>query len=158
MYRISKAVLPVVLLVAVAGYGQSLADVARENRLKKDKNAPAAKKVVTTDDVSTEATPEPPKAYKTVGTSGFTPEMWKSAIQGKIKWIAFLEAEKEKLEAQPKLDMKQVALDPKARKQWEEQGIQKQFAYEIPEQRKELLEMREQARKAGVPLEVWNAQ
>ncbi len=158
MYRIFEAVLPLVLLAAAASYGQSLADAARDNRQKKDKSAPAAKKVVTTDDISTEAKPDPPKPYKTIGTYGFTPEMWKRAIEGKKKWIAFLEAEKVKFEAQPKLDMKQVALDPQVRKQWEEQGIQRQFASEVPEEKKKLLEMREEARKAGMPSEVWAEQ
>jgi hypothetical protein len=162
MNRVSRAVLPVpvVLLVAAASYGQSLADVARRNRLAKVKNAATAKKVITTDDLSPDAQADPPKpeAYKTVGTSGFTPEMWKRAIEGKKKWIAFLESEKAKLDVEPNQDMQQVALDPQARKQSEERGIQRQFASEIPEQKKQLLEMCEEARKAGLPPEVWAAQ
>lgn len=162
MRRISKVVLPIALLMAGLSYGQSLADAARQNRLKKDKNAAATttKKVITTDDLSPDGQPDPPKpeAYKTIGTSGFTPDMWKRAIEGKKKWIKFLESEKAKFDSQPTVDLKNVTDDPKVRRQWEEQAMQRQYAQQIPEQKKQLLEMCDQARKAGLPPEVWAVQ
>jgi hypothetical protein len=158
--RISKAALPLALLIAVAGYGQSLADVARQNRLKRDKSATVTKKVITTDDISSDAPADPPQPepYKKMGYSSFTPDMWKRTIEGKKKWIMFLESEKAKFDSQRTVDLKQVTDDPKVRKQLEEQAMQRQYAAQIPEQKKQLLEMCEEARKAGLPPEVWALQ
>lgn len=86
--------------------------------------------------------------------------MWKRAIEGKKRWVAFLETEKSKLEAsdQTTLDPRDIARDPPVRKQWEERGIQKQFASEIPAEKKQLEEMQETARKAGMPRDVYDPQ
>lgn len=166
MWRTIKVFLPIVLL-AGATHGQSLGEVARRNRDKKEKNGPAAKKIITTDDLSSDAPPDPlkpepskPEPYKKMGYSGYTPEFWKRVIEGQKKWLVFLEAEKDKLNAagQVKLDPKDIARDPKIRKQWEEQGIQEQFASQIPEQKKKLEELQQEARKAGMPPEVYDPQ
>ncbi len=93
MHRTLLRVLLIVLLIAGASYGQSLADVARQNRVNKDTNAATAKKVYTTDDLSPSPAPTP------VG-SGYTAEMWTRQILWQKKWVAYLQMQADKLNAQ----------------------------------------------------------
>ncbi|HMD16490.1 MAG TPA: hypothetical protein VKH18_07470 [Terriglobales bacterium] len=92
MYRISKTTLPIVLLIAAASYGQSLADVARQNRATKDQGTETTKKVYTTDDLSPSLAPEPSDTAK-------TPEQWSRQILAQKTWVAYLQAQADRVNA-----------------------------------------------------------
>jgi hypothetical protein len=150
------------LLISGACYGQSLADLARQNQQEKQKNAVAEKKVFTTDDINPVAAPKPaapaaepkkvqPKGYDKLGTTSFTPETWTKTIKAQKDWVAFLQKEADMLKTPPKFDQKQAATDLQARKYWDERNIQQQYASEIPEQQQKLKDMQLEAQKAGMP-------
>src|SRR3974377_1288342 len=147
-----RAIVASVMLLMMGDlcHGQSLADAARQNRLQKQKNGSSTKKVLTTDDLSPGADPKPParakaepakkdeskpEPYKTVGTAGFTPDMWVRTIKAQKDWVAHLQEAGEKVKTPPQFDVKNVANSPEARRQWEERGIQEQLASELPEQK-----------------------
>lgn len=150
-------------LISSFGYGQSLADIARQNQQEKQKNADAEKKVVTNDDLNPISAPKPaeapapepkkvqPKGYDKLGTTSFTPETWTKTIKAQKDWVTFLQKEADKLKTPPKFDQKQAATDREARKYWEERNIQQQYASQIPEQQQKLKDMQLEAQKAGMP-------
>lgn len=168
MRRIVPTILPTLLLIGGLCHGQSLGDAARQIRQQKQKDGTAAKRVISTDDLSPSSDPKPapaskkdvlkPLPYKTVGTEGFTPEMWTRTIKAQKDWIAHLQAEAEKLKTLRQVDPNKVATDPAERNLWEERSIAQQFASEIPEQQKKLKEAQDEARKAGMPVAVWDPQ
>jgi hypothetical protein len=152
------------LLIGGPCYGQSLADLARQNQQEKQKNAAAEKKVFTTDDLNPIAAPKPaaatdpepkkavqPKGYDKVATASLTPETWTKTIKAQRDWVTFLQKQADMLKAPPKFDQKQAATDLKARKYWEERNIQQQYASQIPEQQQKLKDMQSEAQKAGMP-------
>ena len=166
MGRIVLAILPTLLLMGSPCPSQSLADTARQLRQQKEKSGVAAKKVFTTDDLSSspesKPTPDskPPKKddakpSQTVGTAGFTPEMWTRAIKAKKDWIAHLQADADALKTMRAVDTNKLATDPEERKYWEERTIKQQMAAQIPEEQKKLESMQDEARKAGMPPEVY---
>ena len=171
--RIVPSILPTLLLMGGLCHGQSLGEAARQIRQQKQKDGTAAKKVVTTDDLSPSSDPKPtpdskpaspkkdapkPLPYKTIGTAGFTPEMWTRTIKAQKDWIAHLQAAAEKLKTLRQADINKVATDPEERKLWEERSILQQLASEIPEQQKKLEEAQDDARKAGMPASVYDPQ
>jgi hypothetical protein len=131
--RISKTVLPIVLLLSGASHSQSLADVARQSREKKEKTATTAKKVYTTDDVSPSAAPDPGGPEK-------TPEMWTRQILGQKRWVAYLQRQTDRLNAAGYAGSDQAA------------GVEKQLAKE----KEKLAAMQEAAFEAGMPNAVYN--
>ena len=159
-----------VFFIASLCYGQSLADLARQNQQEKQKNAVAEKKVFTTDDVNPVAAPKPaeapspepkkvqPKGYDKLGTTSVTPETWTKTIKAQKDWVAFLQQQADKLKAPAKFDQKKAATDREARKYWEERNIQQQYASQIPEQQQKLKDMQLEAQKAGMPDSVVNPQ
>jgi len=170
--RIVPTILAALLLIGGLCHGQSLGEAARQIR-RQQKDGTAAKKVIDTDDLSTSSDPKPtpdskppspkndapkPLPYKTVGTAGFTPEMWTRTIKGQKDWIAHLRAEAEKLKTLRQVDINKLATDPEERKFWEERSIAQQLASEIPEQQKKLEEAQDEARKAGMPASVYDPQ
>jgi hypothetical protein len=171
--RIVPGILPTLLLIGGLCHGQSLGEAARQVRQQKQKNETAAKKIIDTDDLSPTPDPKPapdskpaspkkdapkPPPYKTIGTAGFTPEMWTRTIKAQKDWIAHLQAEAEKLKTLRQVDINKVATDPEERKLWEERSIAQQLASEIPEQQKKLQEAQDDARKAGMPASVYDPQ
>jgi hypothetical protein len=163
--RIVPTILPTLLLIGGLCHGQSLGDAARQIRPQKQKDG-TAKRVVTTDDLSPipdpKPTPDPKKdvpklPYKT-GIAGFTPEDWTRSIKAQKDWIAHLQAAAEKLKTLRKVDLNKVATDPVERNFWEERSILEQLASEIPEQQQKLKEAQDDARKAGMPVAVWDPQ
>jgi hypothetical protein len=172
--RIVPTILVTLLLIGGPCHGQSLGETARQIRQQKQKDGmAAAKKVIDTDDLSPSADPKPtpdskpaspkkdvpqPPPYKTLGTSGFTPEMWARTIKAQKDWIAHLQEEDEKLKTLRQVDINKVATDPEERKLWEERSIAQQLASEIPDQQKKLKEAQDDARKAGMPASVYDPQ
>jgi hypothetical protein len=133
MCQISKAVLPVVLLLTVAGNSQSLADAARQNRVNKDKSPTTAKKVYTTDELSPSPGPDP-------GAPAKTPEMWTQQILGQKKWVAYLQAQADRLNGTGNADSDYAA------------KVQGQLAKE----KEKLGAMQEAAFEAGMPNALYN--
>ena len=84
--------------------------------------------------------------------------MWTRTIKAQKDWIAYLQAEAEKLKTLRQVDLNKVATDPAERNLGEERSIAQQFASEIPEQQKKLKESQDEARKAGMPAAVWDPQ
>lgn len=168
MRRIVPTIFLTLLLIGGLCHGQSLGEAARQTRKQKQKDSTAAKRVITTDDLSPSPDPKPipdpkkdvPKAlpYKTVGTAGFTAEDWTRSIKAQKDWIAHLQAAAEKLKTLRKVDMNKVATDPAERNFWEERTTLEQLASEIPEQQKQLAKAQDDARKAGMPVAVWDPQ
>jgi hypothetical protein len=133
MRRITLKILPIALLISSIGHGQSIADVARQNRAKKEKDASTAKKVYTTDDVAPSPAPDPAGPEK-------TPEMWTRQIRGQKNWVAYLEAQADRLSAAGSAGSDQAA------------KVEKQLAKE----KEKLAAMQEAAFEAGMPNAVYN--
>ena len=155
-------VVSVALLLCAASYGQSLGDVAREQRQKQAKDAHADRKVVTNEDIP-EHTEEP--SSTSVSTDDHDPsfsnpptndsqaaEHWKAKIQAQKNSITSLQSQIDKLNSSihfveanrysngVQYNQRQV------QKQDEAQRMQKQ----LEERKKQLEEMQESARKAGL--------
>lgn len=133
MRRITLRILPIALLMSSAAHGQSLADVARQNRAKKEKTASTAKKVYTTDDVAPSPAPDP-------GGPGKTPEMWTRQVLGQKRWVEYLQTQADRLHEAGSAGSDQAA------------GVDKQLAKE----KEKLAAMQETAFEAGMPNAVYN--
>ena len=93
MMRRIQRVLPLILLIQAFGYGQSLADAARQNRQQKESNTNTAKpdKVFTSDDLAA----SPAETY--VPPAGQTPEMWTRQIVTQKIWVRYFQGEFDKV-------------------------------------------------------------
>ena len=166
--RIVPTMLATLLLMGGLCHGQSLGEAARQAQQEKQKDGKTAKRVISTDDLSPTPVPKPtsdskkdvqrPLPYKTVGTADFTPADWTRSIKAQKDWIAHLQEAAEKLKTMRKVDLNKVATDPAERNFWEERSILEQLASEIPEQQKQLAKAQDDARKAGMPVAVWDPQ
>ena len=148
------------LIWASAGYGQSLGDVAREQRQKQQaKNTKTAAKVITNDEL-----PEHPDS--SVGTTGDegNPEESSSRHLGSkssAQWKSEIATQRKSVEAlQSQIDRLNSSVHfVEANRYWNgvqhnERQIQKQeevqrMQGQLEEQKKKLEEMQEAARKAG---------
>jgi len=156
------------LLVVTAGYGQSLGDVAREQREKQkakqaqdSKAAPPAHKVITdedmpehpeaADDDTANSDSSPAESSAAPSAPGRSGEEWKSAILAQKNAVAALQAQCDKLNdsihyVQANLYVNGAEYNQyQQRKQQQLQQMQKQLAG----QKKKLEGMQEAARKAG---------
>lgn len=160
-------VISMVLLAVVVSYGQSLGDVAREQRQKQAKAANTTHKVVTNEDI-----PESPEAVSSTSVSTSehdgapaTPasndthsgEEWKAKIEAQRNSVASLQNQIDKLNSSihfveanrytngVQYNQRQV------QKQDEVQRMQKQ----LDEQKQKLEDMQESARKAGLGSSVY---
>jgi predicted RNase H-like nuclease (RuvC/YqgF family) len=162
------AVTALILFVVAGSYGQSLGDVARQQRQKQAKDGHTARKVVTNEEI-----PESPEAVASGSTSteelNGTPaspasndthsgEEWKSKIQAQKSSVASLQSQIDKLNSSihfveanrytngVQYNQRQV------QKQDEVHRMQKQ----LEEQKKKLEDMQESARKAGLGSSVYD--
>ncbi len=162
------AVIGSILFVVAGSYGQSLGDVARQQRQKQEKDGHTARKVVTNEEIpehpesvssgstSTDehdSTPAPPASNDT--HSG---EEWKAKIQGQKSSVASLQSQIDRLNSSihfveanhytngVQYNQRQV------QKQDEVQRMQKQ----LDEQKKKLEDMQESARRAGLGSSVYD--
>jgi len=160
----SFAVVSVILLAVVVSYGQSLGDVAREQRQKQAKAANTTHKVVTNEDI-----PESPEAVSTTSVSDHeTPstrasndthsgEEWKAKIETQRNSVASLQSQIDRLNssirfAGPNCVANCVQYNQRQiQKQDEVQRMQKQ----LDEQKQKLEGMQESARKAGLGSSVY---
>jgi len=157
----------VILFVAAASQAQSLGDVAREQKQKQAKDAHAARKVVTNEDI-----PESAEAVSTTSVSTdeheTTPaapasndihaaEQWKAKIETQRSSVASLQSQIDKLNASihfagPNCVANCVQYNERQiHKQDEVERMQKQLA----EQKQKLEDMQESARKAGLGSSVY---
>ena len=149
-------------LFTCASYGQSLGDVAREQRQKQQAKGPkAAPKVVTNEEIpespdasagsSDDTAGAPDSPTPTSGTGKKTAEQWKSEIEARKARIAALQSHVEKLndsvhfvEANRYYNGVQYN-QYQLKKQQEAQRLQKQ----LDSEKKALGDAQESARKAG---------
>jgi len=154
----SGRVLLLVGLVAVISFGQSLGDVAREQRQKQQaKNAQADKKVVTNEDLpehpdAEQSTSNPQSANPDPDLSEKKPaEQWKQEIQAQKQSVANLQAEMDRLNSSIHFAPGNCVRNCV---QWNEHQVQKQdeaqrMQAELEQQKKKLDNMQEAARKQG---------
>jgi len=161
MRRIARTILPVILLMSSSVYGQSLGDVARQNREKqKAKDASAAKpKVITNETLPKNPdsdAPPPQSEAKTPASktpsAGQSAEQWKSQILAQKNAIATLQAQIDKLNDSIHFV---VANEYYNGVQYNQHQVKKQenvaqLQQQLEEQKKRLAEMQEAARQAGM--------
>ena len=161
------AVVGVVWFVVAGSYGQSLGDVAREQRQKQAKDAHAARKVVTNEDI-----PEQKETASTTSVSTDSPDVpsaspasndthagaqWKAKIEAQKSSIASLQSQIDKLNSSIHFAPGNCVAncvqhnERQVEKQDEVQRMQKQ----LDEQKKQLEDMQESARKAGLGSSVY---
>jgi predicted RNase H-like nuclease (RuvC/YqgF family) len=158
----------VTLFFVAGGFGQSLGDVAWQQREKQAKDGHATRKVVTNEEI-----PEHPEASSSgsvdtdehdstpaapASNDAHSAEQWKAEIQGQKSSIASLQSQIDKLnssihfvEANRYSNGVQYN-ERQIKKQDEVQRMQKQ----LDEQKKQLEEMQESARKAGLGSSVYD--
>jgi hypothetical protein len=169
MHRAPKivVVIGVILFVAAGSYGQSLGDVAREQRQKQAKDAHAARKVLTNEDMPdhTEAgssTSFDADEHHTVPSSPASNdthagEQWKAKIEEQKNSIASLQNQIERLNASIHFASANCVAncvqhnEQQLQKQDEAQRMQK----ELDAQKKQLEDLQESARKAGLGSSVY---
>ena len=170
MRRIVPTLLPITLLMSSFGYGQSLGDVARENRAKqktKDAASTAKPKVITNENLptSTDADSGPretegkmtavaPKA----ASGGQSAEQWKSQILAQKNAIANLQAQINKVNDSIHFV---VANEYYNGAQYNQHQVKKQenaaqMLQVLEEQKKKLAEMQEAARSSGMGSAVYD--
>jgi len=161
------AVIGIVLFVVAASYGQSLGDVAREQRQKQAKDAHATHKVVTNEDIPEQAEPVSSTSVSTDehDTAPSPPasndihagEQWKAKIEAQKSSVASLQSQIDKLNSSIHFTGANCVAncaqhnERQIQKQDEVQRMQKQ----LDEQKKQLEDMQESARKAGLGSSVY---
>jgi hypothetical protein len=162
MRRIALTILPITLLMGSAAYGQSLGEIARQNREKqkaKDASSTAKPNVITNENLpkspDTDAGP-PQSEEKTTAapkiSGGPSVEQWKSQILAQKKVIALLQEQIDKLSDSIHFV---VAAEYYNGVQHNQQQVKKQervaqMQQQLEEQKKRLAKMQEAARRAGM--------
>jgi hypothetical protein len=161
------AVMSVVFFLIAGGYGQSLGDVAREQRQKQAKDAHTERKVLTNEDLPARTESESSTSVSTDehDTTPTAPasndihaaEQWKAKIETQRNSIATLQSQIDKLNssihfAGPNCVANCVQYNEgQIRKQDEVERMQIQ----MDQQKKQLEDMQESARKAGLGSSVY---
>jgi hypothetical protein len=161
------AVIGVVLFMVAVSYGQSLGDVAREQRQKQVKDAHPTRKVLTDEDMpehseessttSTAADERDAAPSSTASNDTHSGEQWKAKIEAQRNTIASLQSQIDKLNSSihfVEADRYYNGVqhnERQVKKQDEVQRMQKQ----LDEQKKQLEDMQESARKAGLGSSVY---
>jgi len=159
----------VVFSTATLGYGQSLGDIAREQRQKQQqKKAQTASKVITNEDL-----PENPASGDANGSNqgsrestaseamgSKSPEQWKSEIEAQKKSVDDLQSQMEKLNASIHFAPGNCVRNCV---QHNERQVQKQdevqrMQSELDQQKQKLEDMQEAARKEGYGNAVYEPQ
>ena len=178
--RLRQFGLPITLLLllgSVTLYGQSLGDVARENREKKAEAPPTANpKVITDGDLPKDAraSEQPATSSKAqtafsanTGTGNAAPtsppdpraaEQWRKQILAQKRTVATLEKRLARFQASlSSVDASAISRgEILSRSQALEQERMAQVQEQLEEQRAKLLEMQEEARRAGMHTQVYD--
>jgi len=155
-----KCLLPFIFLMASLAYGQSLGDVAREQRQKQQtKQAQAPAKVITNDDmpqdgdagVSTvgKASTADPAPSKPMGSK--SAEQWKAEIAAQKKAVDNLQSQMDQLNSSIRFAPGNCVRNcvQYNERQVEKQNQVQRMQSQLDEQRKRLEEMQDGARKDG---------
>ncbi len=168
MLRIALKILSIALLMSSVAYGQSLGDVARENREKqkaKAASSTAKPKVITNENfprIPEAAPPETEGKMKPVSpaipSSGQSAEQWKSLILAQKSAIAAQQAQIDKLN--DSIHFVTASLYSNGIQYNEHQAKKQesvaQMQHQLEEQKKNLAEMQEAARRAGMGSAVYD--
>ena len=167
MWRIELKILPIALLMSSVAYAQSLGDVARENREKqkaKAASSPAKPKVITNESLPGAPEAAPPesegkmKPAPTIPSGGQSAEQWKSLILAQKNAIAAQQAQIDKLN--DSIHFVTASLFSNGI-QYNEYQAKKQDAVarmqqQLEEQKKNLAQIQEAARQAGMGSAVYD--
>lgn len=158
----------VLLALVGAAFGQSLGDVARQTRQKEKARGKAAKKVVTNEDLP-ESPDLNPVARETVGkykavpephgsTAAETADQWKSAILEQKNQIASMQAQVDKLNGSIRFVEANAYVNGAQYNQYQVKKQQQvaNLQTQIAEQKKNLEEMQDAAKKAGMGSAVYD--
>jgi len=162
-YKIA-AVIGLVLFVVAGSYGQSLGDVAREQRKKQPNDAHATRKVLTNEDlpehseaISSASVHEDEHDSASASNDVHSGEQWKAKIEAQKNSIASLQSQIDKLnssihfvEANRYYNGVQYN-----ERQVEKQGQVQRMQDQLDQQKKQLEDMQESARKAGLGSSVY---
>ena len=168
MRRVARKILPIALLMSSVVYGQSLGDVARENREKqkaKGASSTAKPKVITNENlpqnpdagpIETEGKLEAASAKAPSG--GQSAEQWKSRILAQKNAVANLQAQIDKVNDSIHFV---VANEYYNGVQYNQHQVKKQenvaqMQQHLEEQKKNLAAMQEAARQAGMGSSVYD--
>lgn len=162
MHRMFLKVMAIALWMSAAAYGQSLGEVARQNREKqkaKDASSTAKPEVITNENLpkspDTESRP-PQSEEKTTAapkiSDGKSAEQWKSQILVQKKVIAILQEQIDKLNDSIHFVVAAEYYDGVQHNQRQVKKQEKvaQMQQQLEEQQKRLAEMQEAARRAGM--------
>ncbi|MGD0791557.1 MAG: hypothetical protein ABR920_07280 [Terriglobales bacterium] len=172
MHRMFLKIVAIALLMNSAAYGQSLGDVARENREKKAEDASAAQpKVITNKDLpkDPEANQEPPEAQSGASAAASSEaaeqrlaeqraaEQWKRQILAQKNKMATLQARIDQLNASIRSAGGSVQYEgPYNRYQARQLQRVAQIQLQLDEQKRKLDQMQEAARHAGMHTAVYD--
>ena len=164
------AVIGAILFIAASGYGQSLGDVAREQRQKQAKDAKdghATRKVLTNEDLpaATESAATTSISTDQHNTAPASPasnenragERWKAMIQAQKNSVASLQSQIDQLNSSIHFASGACVANCV---QWNERQLKKQddvqrMQQQLEQQKKQLENMQESARKAGLGSSVY---
>ena len=161
------AVIGAILFIAASGYGQSLGDVAREQREKQAKDAHATRRVLTNEDL--------PAATESASTTSIStdhhdtdpPSPASNDTRAAERWKAIIEAQKNSVASlQSQIDQLNSSIHFASGTcvancvQWNERQVKKQddvqrMQQQLDQQKKQLENMQESARKAGLGSSVY---
>ncbi|HSZ62898.1 MAG TPA: hypothetical protein VK828_13935 [Terriglobales bacterium] len=174
MRRVGLRIFSGVLLIGSVAYGQSLGDVARENREKKQANAASASgsskpkpKVITDDNLPARvvaSSSETERDIKPVATAGgqsagrLSAEEWKSRILAQKNAIAAQQAQIDKLNESIRCVTASLYTNgiQHNENQAKKQESVAQMQQQLEEQKKTLAQMQEAARQAGMGSAVYD--
>ncbi len=163
MHRIMLKALPIALMISSAAYGQSLADVARQNREKQKAKAASSSepqpRVITNDNLLSASAGAPAETVRNMkpvppetASKGPSAEEWKSQILAQKNVIAAQQAEIDKVNNSVHFVTASLYSNGI---QYNEHQAQKQqsvaqMQHQLEEQKQKLAEMQEAARQAGM--------
>ncbi len=173
MQRMFLKILAIALLMSPAGYGQSLGDIARENREKKAEDASAAPaKVITNADLPKNTQPNPTlpdtQAEKTIAAADHrsaqqrlaeerAADQWKKQILAQKYKMATLQARIDQLNASIRSENGSAQFEGPVNR-YQARQIQQvaQIQQQLNEQQRKLDQMQESARRAGMHTAVYD--
>ncbi len=173
MQRMFLKILAIALLLSPAGYGQSLGDIARENREKKVEDASAAApKVITNADLPKNTRPNPAFPDTQVEKSSAdddhrsaqqrlaeqrAADQWKKQILAQKYKMATLQARIDQLNASIRSENGSAQFEgPVNRYQARQMQQVAQIQQQLDEQQRKLDQMQESARRAGMHTAVYD--
>jgi hypothetical protein len=159
------AVIGLVLLIVAGSYGQSLGDVARAQRQKQANDAPAARKVITNEDLPEdpeESTSPRAREHHAAPTERASNDVragqqWKAKIKAQENSIASLQSQIDRLNSSIHFVQANRYYNGV---QYNERQVEKQeqvqrMQEQLDAQKKQLEDMQESARKAGLGSSVY---